>query len=324
MMNRAIPLFNSSLFLFFLSLQMTLFAFDSPTASLPQEVKAHVIDGKLIATKIQASLKAEVDAMIQKGDPKPVLAIVQIGNNPASTVYVRNKRNACLEVGITPVDHHLPETTTEKELLTLLEKLNADSSVNGILVQLPLPKQINPLKIQNAIKTEKDVDGFNVVNAGKLFTGEPGALVPCTPLGMMAMIESEKIDPSGKIAVVIGRSNIVGKPIADLLLSRDATVIICHSKTPNLPSIVRQGDIVIAAVGRPEFVRGDWIKPGAAVIDVGINRLPNGKLIGDVNFPEAAKVAGFISPVPGGVGPMTIAMLVKNTVQAYRMQKQKI
>lgn len=318
-MNIAIPFF-----LFILPLQLTLFAFESPTGSLPQEIKAQIIDGKLIASKIQAGIKAEVDALIQKGRAKPILAIVQVGDNPASAVYVRNKHHASLEVGITPVDHHLPETTTEKELLTLLEKLNADSSVNGILVQLPLPQQINPLKIKNAIKAEKDVDGFNVVNAGKLFTGEPGALVPCTPLGIMAMLESEKIDPKGKIAVVIGRSNIVGKPIADLLLSRDATVIICHSKTSNLPGIVRQGDIVIAAVGRPEFVRGDWIKPGAAVIDVGINRLPNGKLVGDVNFAEASIVAGFISPVPGGAGPMTIAMLLKNTLQAYRMQKEKL
>jgi methylenetetrahydrofolate dehydrogenase (NADP+)/methenyltetrahydrofolate cyclohydrolase len=228
---------------------------------------------------------------------------------------VRNKGKACIEADMLSRQIDLPASTTGKELLDLVERLNADAAVHGILVQLPLPAHIDESKIIEAISPDKDVDGFHPVNAGRLLSGRPG-FVACTPYGIMKLLDFEKVDLKGKHAVVVGRSNIVGKPVALLLLSRHATVTICHSRTQDLPSVVRSADVVVAAVGKAGMVKGSWIKPGAVVIDVGINRLPNGKLTGDVEFEEARKVAGKITPVPGGVGPMTIAMLLDNTLEA--------
>ncbi len=278
---------------------------------------ARILDGKALAAEVRAGLKTEIAATVEKGHRPPGLAVVLVGADPASAVYVRNKRKACQELGINAADYDLPEDTSEVDLLALVQKLNDDPAVDGILVQLPLPGQIDSTKVLNAVRPEKDADGFHPVNAGKLLLGEAGGLVACTPLGIMALIDKAGVDLKGKRAVVIGRSNIVGKPMALLLLARHATVTVCHSRTQDLPAVVREGDVVVAAVGRGEMVRGDWIKPGATVIDVGMNRNAEGKLVGDVAFAEAAQVAGTITPVPGGVGPMTIAMLMKNTVQAW-------
>jgi methylenetetrahydrofolate dehydrogenase (NADP+)/methenyltetrahydrofolate cyclohydrolase len=245
--------------------------------------------------------------------------VVLVGHNPASEVYVRNKAKQTVEVGLNSFKHELPETTSEKELLALVGKLNADPKVHGILVQLPLPEQIDSQKVLDAIDPAKDVDGFHAMNAGKLWTGGK-AMVPCTPLGCIMMLKDRLGNLSGKNAVVVGRSNIVGKPMAALLLNESCTVTIAHSRTKDLPAVCRSADILVAAVGRAEMIKGDWVKPGAAVIDVGINRidLPGGgsKLVGDVEFATAAKVAGAITPVPGGVGPMTIACLLVNTLTA--------
>jgi methylenetetrahydrofolate dehydrogenase (NADP+)/methenyltetrahydrofolate cyclohydrolase len=281
---------------------------------------ARVIDGKAIAAELRAALRTEIGAYLQDDHRQPGLAVVLVGNDPASGIYVRNKRKACQEVGIRADDYDLPDTTSEDELLELIEKLNSDPSVDGILVQLPLPKHIIANRILDSIDPDKDVDGFHPVNAGRLFLGEPG-LVACTPLGIMQLLDRSGVELKGKRAVVVGRSNIVGKPMAMLLLQRHATVTICHSRTVDLPGVVREGDIVVAAVGRSEMVRGDWIKPGAVVIDVGMNRNAEGKLCGDVAYAEAAQVASQITPVPGGVGPMTIATLLRNTVQAYRFHE---
>ena len=278
------------------------------------------IDGKAAALALRARVAEAVAKLAREAGRPPGLATVLVGEDPASTVYVRSKGRATAEAGMASFAHHLAATVSEAELLALVDELNADDSVDGILVQLPLPPQIDSARVLAAIEPAKDVDGFHAINAGKLATGAADALVPCTPLGCLHLIKTELPDLAGKEAVVIGRSNIVGKPMALLLLGESATVTIAHSKTRDLPDVVRGADIVVAAVGRPEMVRGGWIKAGAVVIDVGINRIPTedgkGRLVGDVAYDEAAKIAGAITPVPGGVGPMTIAMLLRNTLVA--------
>jgi methylenetetrahydrofolate dehydrogenase (NADP+) / methenyltetrahydrofolate cyclohydrolase len=279
---------------------------------------AKLIDGKATAEALRARIAGAVASLKSKHDLVPGLAVVLVGEDPASKVYVANKAKQTVEVGMNSWEHKLSVETSEVDLLALVEKLNTDPSVHGILVQMPLPRHIDSAKVLNAINPDKDVDGFHVVNVGRLSTGQD-ALVACTPTGcvMLAKATLGKLD--GLNAVVIGRSNIVGKPVAQLLLAENCTVTIAHSKSKDLPSIVRQADLVIAAVGRPEMVKGDWIKPGACVIDVGINRIErDGKklLVGDCDFASCEKVAGSITPVPGGVGPMTIACLLYNTVRA--------
>jgi len=277
-------------------------------------VTARVIDGKAAAATLRAAVGVEVERFRTATGRAPGLAVVLVGEDPASSVYVRSKGKATLEAGMASFEHKLAADTSEADLLALVERLNGDAAVDGILVQLPLPPQIDAAKVLAAIDPAKDVDGFHVENVGRLAVGAD-ALVPCTPLGCLHLLKDELGDLTGLDAVVIGRSNIVGKPMAMLLLGESATVTIAHSRTRDLPALVRRADIVVAAVGRPEMVRGDWIKPGATVIDVGINRV-DGKLVGDVAFDEAADVAGAITPVPGGVGPMTIAMLLRNTLVA--------
>ena len=285
---------------------------------------AYTIDGKAIAAKVRADVAAEVARIKREHGWQPGLAVVLVGEDPASKVYVRNKAEQTVEVGMQSFEHKLPAETTEAALLDLVAKLNADPAVHGILVQMPLPKHIDSPKVLESVDPAKDVDGFHPMNVGKLSIGER-ALAPCTPVGSIILAKSVKHDLSGLDAVVIGRSNIVGKPMAQLLLRENCTVTIAHSRTRDLPGVVRRADLVIAAIGKPEFVKGDWIKPGAIVIDVGINRIlkpdGKGKLVGDVAFAEAAEVASAITPVPGGVGPMTIACLLKNTVEAALMQK---
>jgi methylenetetrahydrofolate dehydrogenase (NADP+) / methenyltetrahydrofolate cyclohydrolase len=277
------------------------------------------IDGKAAALAIRERVAAGVAEFVREIGRPPGLATVLVGEDPASAVYVRSKNRATAEVGMAGFAHNLPDTTSEAELLDLIAELNTDERVDGILVQLPLPPQIDAAQVIANIEPAKDVDGFNVINAGLLATGS-AALVPCTPLGCLHLLKSELGSIEGLNAVVLGRSNIVGKPMALLLLGENATVTIAHSRTRDLPGVVRRADIVVAAVGRPEMVRGDWIKPGATVIDVGINRLPTddgkGRLVGDVAYDEAVEVAAAITPVPGGVGPMTIAMLMRNTLVA--------
>ena len=280
---------------------------------------AKIIDGKTIAAELRARIAGEVSRLKSAHGVTPGLAVVLVGADPASEVYVRNKSKAVTEAGMNPVDRHLPETVSEIELLALIAALNADPKVNGILVQLPLPKHIDAQKVIHAIAPEKDVDGFHPLNVGRHALGAPG-LVPCTPLGCVILAKTVKPSLEGLEAVVIGRSNIVGKPVAQLLLSENATVTIAHSKTRDLPAVCRRADVLIAAIGKPEFVRGNWIKPGAIVIDVGINRVAGeggkSKIVGDVAYAEASAVAGAITPVPGGVGPMTIACLLLNTLRA--------
>jgi len=277
------------------------------------------IDGKAAALAIRERVAAHVGAFEEKAGRRPGLATVLVGEDPASAVYVRSKNRATAEAGMASFAHNLPDTISEDELLQLVLDLNADERVDGILVQLPLPNQIDAARVIATIDPSKDVDGFHAINAGRLATGLD-ALVPCTPLGCLHLLRSELGNLAGLEAVVVGRSNIVGKPMALLLLGEHATVTIAHSRTRKLPAVVRRADIVVAAVGRPEMVRGDWIKPGATVIDVGINRIPTedgkGRLVGDVAYDEAAEVAAAITPVPGGVGPMTIAMLMRNTLVA--------
>jgi len=277
------------------------------------------IDGKAAALAIRERVAAHVADFEGKAGRPPGLATVLVGEDPASAVYVRSKNRATAEAGMASFAHNLPDTTSEDELLQLVLDLNANEAVDGILVQLPLPNQIDSARVIATIDPSKDVDGFHAINAGRLASGLD-ALVPCTPLGCLHLLRSELGSLAGLEAVVIGRSNIVGKPMALLLLGDHATVTIAHSRTRDLPAVVRRADIVVAAVGRPEMVRGDWIKPGATVIDVGINRVPTddgkGRLVGDVAFDEAAEVAAAITPVPGGVGPMTIAMLMRNTLVA--------
>lgn len=277
---------------------------------------AEIISGKIVSAKVKEDVRKEAEILAEKGI-KIGLAVVIVGNNPASRVYVNSKKKACEEVGFSSYEYALPEETTQQELLDLVDVLNNDEKVNGILVQLPLPSHIDENAIINAISPDKDVDAFHPFNVGKIMIGD-FAFLPCTPAGVMELIDSTGVDVCGKSCVVIGRSNIVGKPMAMLLLHRSGTVTICHSKTKNLAEICRNADILVAAVGKANFVTGDMIKEGAVVIDVGMNRLENGKLCGDVNFAEAEKKAAFITPVPGGVGPMTIAMLMKNTLTAAK------
>ncbi len=281
--------------------------------------EAKIIDGKQIAAELRGRVAAAVGGLKERHDITPGLAVVLVGEDPASQVYVGSKGKQTQEAGMRSFEHRLPAETGEAELLALVAQLNADDAVDGILVQLPLPKHINATKVLEAIDPAKDVDGFHPINAGRLATGER-ALAPCTPVGCIILAKTAAPSLKGLEAVVVGRSNIVGKPVAQLLLREDCTVTIAHSRTRDLPGVVRRADLVIAAVGRPQMIEGSWIKPGAIVIDVGINRIPaaNGKtkLVGDVDFASAKEVAGAITPVPGGVGPMTVACLLRNTVEA--------
>ena len=277
------------------------------------------IDGKAFAQGLRTRVGEAISVLQRDHGLTPGLAVVLVGEDPASQVYVRNKGKQTLEAGMNSYEHKLSEATGQEELLALISKLNDDPNVHGILVQLPLPSQIDSHAVINAIDPDKDVDGFHLINVGRLATGAPG-LVPCTPLGCMMLLKDELKDLSGKNAVVVGRSNIVGKPMSALLLAESCTVTIAHSRTQDLPGVCREADILVAAVGRPEMIPGDWIKPGATVIDVGINRVEGDegktRLVGDVDYASAQSVAGAITPVPGGVGPMTIACLLRNTVQA--------
>jgi methylenetetrahydrofolate dehydrogenase (NADP+)/methenyltetrahydrofolate cyclohydrolase len=284
---------------------------------------ARLLEGKIFAAEIKAEVKKRVEVLQEKFQAAPGLAVIIVGENPASKVYVRNKHRSCEEIGIYSEVIEMLETTTKEELLAKIDELNANRKIHGILVQLPLPAQIqaDEMEIINRIDPIKDVDGFHPMNVGKLVTGQK-ALVPCTPSGCIRMMELAGIDMDGKNAVIIGRSNIVGKPMLHLLLARNATVTICHSHTRNLAEITCQADILIAAIGKPNFVTADMVKPGATVIDVGINRIALKKLVGDVDFEKVKEVAGAITPVPGGVGLLTIAMLMQNAVTAAEMQLQ--
>lgn len=277
---------------------------------------ARILDGAALARSLLAGLRAEV-AALERAGTRPGLAAVQVGDSPASRVYVRNKMRACRDVGMQSDTHELPVDCTEDEVIALVNRLNADPRVHGIIVQLPLPRGMDTTRVVQSVAIEKDVDGFNWRNLGAIVDAHP-QLVPCTPLGVMRMLEHAGIALEGRHAVVIGRSSIVGKPMALLLVAAGATVTVCNSKTPDLARHTRAADIVIAAAGRPRLVTGAMISAGAAVVDVGINRLPDGKLAGDVEFESVREVAGWVSPVPGGVGPMTVAMLIHNTVAAAR------
>ena len=285
---------------------------------------AAIIDGKAFAEGLRTRIADAVPAFVAQTGRKPGLAVVLVGEDPASQVYVRSKGKATVAAGMESFEHKLPDTTSQEELIALVERLNADEAVDGILVQLPLPRGVDDKAVIAAIDPAKDVDGFHVANAGRLAVGEE-ALVPCTPLGSLMLLKDKLGDLSGLDAVVVGRSNIVGKPMAQLLLQENCTVTIAHSRTRDLADVVRRADIVVAAVGRPEMIKGDWLKPGATVIDVGINRVAadEGKtrLVGDVEFESAQAVAGAITPVPGGVGPMTIAVLLRNTLVAAHARK---
>lgn len=283
---------------------------------------AKIIDGKAFAQNLREKIKAQTTHLRDETRIQPGLATILVGEDPASHVYVRNKNKQTKAVGMLSFHHELPDETTQDELLALVERLNQDDAVNGILVQLPLPAQIDPMTVINAIDPAKDVDGFHIHNVGKLAIGEPG-LVSCTPLGCLMLLKDQLGDLSGKEAVIVGRSNIVGKPMAALLLQQHCTVTVAHSRTRDLPGVCRRADILVAAVGRPEMIKGEWVKPGAVVIDVGINRIEiegKAKLVGDVDFAAAMDHAAAITPVPGGVGPMTIACLLYNTYQATCMQ----
>ncbi|MBN1836720.1 MAG: bifunctional methylenetetrahydrofolate dehydrogenase/methenyltetrahydrofolate cyclohydrolase FolD [Spirochaetales bacterium] len=288
---------------------------------------AKIINGNEIAKQIRSELQKEIEELKSRHGVTPGLAVVLVGDNPASQVYVRNKNKSAHDIGIYSEQHNLDKTAAEAEVLALVEQLNQDPKIHGILVQLPLPKQIDEKKVLNLIHPDKDVDGFHPMNLGRLMVGEP-LFLPCTPYGVLKMLEYSGVDPKGQHVVVLGRSNIVGKPVANMLVQKaagaDATVTICHSRTRDLPAVTRLGDILIAAIGQPEFVTADMVKEGAVVIDVGINRVEDPskekgfKLVGDVKFDEVAEKAAAISPVPGGVGPMTITMLLYNTVQSAK------
>ena len=292
---------------------------------------AHIIDGKEISQNLRDKLKKEISGLKNKYNAVPGLAVVQVGNVAASSVYVKAKTKNAYEVGIEVIDHHLDESTSQDQLLELINTLNNQENVNGILVQLPLPKHMNEQTILDSIHPDKDADGFHPFNVGKLSIAshnDENLLIPCTPYGCLLMLRGLKIDLVGKNAVVIGRSNIVGKPMAQLLIKESCTVTVAHSKTKDLPNVCRNADILVAAVGRPEMIKGDWIKKGAIVIDVGINRIATQtdgktktKLVGDVDYNEAKKLASAITPVPGGVGPMTIACLLRNTTIAFKNSK---
>ncbi|MBN2115720.1 MAG: bifunctional methylenetetrahydrofolate dehydrogenase/methenyltetrahydrofolate cyclohydrolase FolD [Anaerolineales bacterium] len=288
---------------------------------------AQIIDGKLIAQQVRAEVAAKVAERTAAGKRKPTLATVLVGDRPDSAAYVTSKGKACQELGMGSISEHLPADAAQEQVETLVKKLNADPEVNGILVQLPMPAHINEERVLALIDIEKDVDGFSPINIGRLAQkGREPTFVPCTPYGCIYLLEQAGVQIEGANTVVLGRSNIVGMPAALLLIGKNATVTVCHSRTRDLPGIVRQADILIAAIGKTQMVRGDWVKPGAAVIDVGINSVPDAtkksghRLVGDVHFDEAKEVAGFITPVPGGVGPMTIAMLMKNTLHAAEIQ----
>ena len=281
------------------------------------------INGKDLAAVVRGEVKVKAQRFLDEVGRKPALHVVLAGEDPASQIYVRNKKRACKRAGIDSVQHLLPASTTQEELLELIARLNGDEQADGILVQLPLPEQIDENTIIEAIDPRKDADGFHPINLGRLVAGQAG-LVPCTPQGCMRMIVETGVSLVGKNAVVVGRSTIVGKPVAHLLLGEHATVTVCHSRTRDLAGVISEADVLIAAVGRPEMIKGKWIKKGAVVIDVGINRLDEGKLVGDVEFEEAAQRAAWISPVPGGVGPMTIAYLLENTLTAaFARQKSQ-
>lgn len=281
--------------------------------------KGNIISGTEFSAKLRATIKSKVEKLRKNYNLTPGLAVVLVGEDPASQVYVRNKGRQTLEVGMKSVEHKLPVTTSENDLVDLIKELNGDKTIHGILVQLPLPTHINEERVINSITVEKDVDGFHLTNIGLLSTGSNRAVIPCTPLGSIMMLKDQLGSLSGKKAVVVGRSNIVGKPMAALLLKESCTVTIAHSRTENLKEECKKADILVAAVGRPEMIKGDWIKPGAIVLDVGINRIEKDdggtRLVGDVEFESALKVASAITPVPGGVGPMTIACLLENTLQ---------
>ena len=283
---------------------------------------ARILDGKALAARIREGLKKEVAKLAAEGRP-PGLAVILVGEDPASQVYVRNKQRACAELGIRSWKHHLPADTSQEDLVQLVEGINADPEVHGILVQLPLPAHIQTEAVLDAIDPAKDVDGFHPVNLGLLAAGRPG-IIPCTPAGVMELVRESGVEVAGKECVIVGRSNIVGKPLAFLFLHEHGTVTICHSRTRNLAEVCHRADILVVAVGRAGLVNGEMIKPGAVVIDVGINRTAEGKLTGDVDFASAVQQAGAITPVPGGVGPMTIALLMKNTVAAARRAMQQL
>lgn len=283
---------------------------------------AVLIDGKLVSEKTRENIKGDVEAFKERYGAVPGLAVIVVGNDPASAVYVRNKHKACLSVGINSLQIELPEETTEEELLSKIDELNIDPAVNGILVQLPLPKHISEEKVTAKILPEKDVDAFHAENVGRIMMGNYDFL-PCTPAGIIRLLEFYNIEISGKRCVVIGRSNIVGKPMALLLLEKHGTVTVCHSRTEGLSEITKEADIVVVAIGRPKFLTADMIKPGAVIVDVGINRGADGKLVGDVDFETVSEIASYITPVPGGVGPMTITMLLKNTLLAAEKQIRK-
>ena len=280
---------------------------------------AEIISGKIVSEKLRSELRDEIAEFKNKNGVTPGLAVVMVGNNPASAVYVRNKHKACLDVGIESYQIEFPEDITEEQLLSKIDELNADDKVNGILVQLPLPSGISEERVIERISPQKDVDAFHPSNVGRIMIGNYSFL-PCTPAGIISLLDHYKIEISGKRCAVVGRSNIVGKPMALLLTERKGTVTLCHSRTKNLDMILRESDIVVVAIGKAEFLRADMIKPGAVVIDVGINRTSDGKLVGDVAFGEVSQVASMITPVPGGVGPMTITTLLQNTLLAAKMQ----
>ena len=280
---------------------------------------AEIISGKAIAKEVRADVKRELEKLTASGMRHPSLAVVMVGRDPASQIYVNNKRKACHKIGINSVEHLLDESVSEKTLLGIIDKLNRDDTIDGILVQLPLPDKIRDKRVLEKIDPDKDVDGFHPVNVGRLTVDSPG-LRPCTPAGIIEMLKRAGVEITGKKAVILGRSNIVGKPVATMLLHESATVTICHSKTRGLKEIAKRADIIIAAIGKPKFVTHDMVKEGAIVIDVGINRTDDG-LVGDVDFDNVVKTASKISPVPGGVGPMTIAMLMYNTLKAYKLHE---
>lgn len=280
-------------------------------------MSAQLIDGKTLAQEIRQEIAKDIELLVGQTGVCPGLAVVLVGDDPASAVYVRNKKKACDTAGLYVDDHALPATTTQEELLKLIDQLNNDPKIHGILVQLPLPSQIDSQTVLNTVLPDKDADGFHPYNIGRLVAGDP-VFVPCTPKGVMRMIESTGQSVKGKRAVILGRSNIVGKPVAMLLMHQHATVTICHSRTTDLPGMCKEADILVAAIGKAQFVKSDMVKPGAIVIDVGINRLDDGRLVGDVDFEPVKEVAGWLSPVPGGVGPMTIAMLLANTLEGAK------
>ena len=283
---------------------------------------AEIINGKYVSETLRTDIREEVNSLKQEFGITPGLAVILVGEDPASAVYVRNKHKACADVGINSIQIMLPESTTEEELLAKIEELNNDDTVDGILVQLPLPKHISEDKVINSISPKKDVDAFHPENVGKITLGKYDFL-PCTPAGIMELLKFYNVDINGKECVVLGRSNLVGKPMALLLLAKNGTVTVCHSRTKDLNSAISRADILVVAIGKPKFVSGENIKPGAIVIDVGINRTSDGKLCGDVDFESAEKVASMITPVPGGVGPMTITMLLKNTLTAAKNRIKK-